>query len=185
MNFRTLASLPLAVFILALSAPAAHAQELKTVYAPELAGGEVFVEGIVHVRFVGNARTPVTPGPLVTAWQTFFGRKLRRVIVSERRFAGQPEDEWKAEHVYLVAKVAAVFPPIVKAITWNTAELQPKTATPAPAPAIAPPALLAPKQRVRFPRRFSALDRPMLQPFELPQPFTLFPHPRPQSPRAG
>ena len=51
-------SVAFAALAIAFLAPSASAQGLKIIVAPELAGGEVFVEGLLHLRFVGPASTP-------------------------------------------------------------------------------------------------------------------------------
>lgn len=163
--FPPFASVAFAALSLAILSPGASAQELKTVYAPELAGGVVFVEGIVHVRFVGDERPLLRPQTLTTAWRTYALNKARTVIVTEERMPGQREEQWKVEHLALVAKVAAAFPAITKPATWTASE-----------PA-ASSLILRPHPRARVLRRVSALDRPLLQPFELPQPFTILPAP--------
>lgn len=164
--FPPFVSVAFAALSLALLAPNASAQELKTVYDPALAGGVVFVEGILHVRFVGDERSPIRPQVLTTAWRTYALHKVRAVIVTEERMTGQPEDQWKVERLALVAKVAAAFPAITKPATWTTSE--PATSS----------LILRPHPRARVLRRVSALERPVLQPFELPQPFTILPAPR-------
>lgn len=179
-------SVAFAALAIAFLSPTASAQGLKVVYAPELAGGEVYVEGLLHLRFVGPERTPAQADTLSTTWKTYAARAIRRVIVTEIRFAAQPLDSWKAEHLALVVKVAGAFPMLSKPETVVTYV---DTAT--SAPAIAP--FIVPRQRMsRLPRRVATLsiergldpasgatqpagDAFPLPAFELPQPFTLIP----------
>jgi len=194
--FFTVAFAALAVAFLA---PSAHGQELKVVYSPELAGGEVFVEGVLHVRFVGAERTPANPSILSTTWKTYALRAVRRVIVSELRMPGQPADSWKVEHLALVAKVATAFPMLTAPRTVGTysaddALIDAQAGTPAIVP------LFVPRSRLpRLPRRIATLSiehgstaadstaaggaagdasrATALHVFELPQPYTLIPTP--------
>lgn len=184
-------SVAFAALAIAFLSPTAHAQELKVVFAPELAGGEVFVEGLLHLRFVGPERTPARPDTLATTWKTYAVRAVRRVIVTELRFPGQSAESWKAEHLALVAKLAAAFPMLTKPETVVTYA----DGAPAAAPELAPFSI--PRSRLpRLPRRFAALSiehgldslpggethpaapgRSPLPVFELPQPYTLIPMP--------
>lgn len=110
MNF--LRTLFAALFLTVLSATAS-AQELRLVYDPVLEGGEVYVQDVMHVRYVGDSRWDGRPQVLRTAWWTK-GPKgvLLKVEVLEVRLPGQKEEAWKAEHRRLVAKVASAFPPL-------------------------------------------------------------------------
>lgn len=100
------------VLLLALLAPLARAQDVKIVHDPALAGGEILVQGLLHVRFVGDWREAPAPEVLTTAWTTYAPTgKPRRVLVLEERAPGQGEASWRAEHRLLVSKVAATYPP--------------------------------------------------------------------------
>lgn len=183
-------SVAFAALAIAFLSPSASAQGLKVVYAPELAGGEVFVEGLLHLRFVGPERTPTHADTLATTWKTYAARAVRRVIVTELRFAGQPVESWKAEHLVLVAKIAAAFPMLTKPETVATYADAAHTA-----PELAPFAIPRPRLQ-RLPRRVAAISiehgldslpggethpaapgRFPLPVFELPQPYTLIPAP--------
>ena len=94
------------------SASAGPGDGPKVVHDQALAGGTVHVYGLFWIHYVGDERTSPRPQVLRTSWTTFAPTgKPRTVDVLEERLPGQAEESWKAEHRYLVAKVAASFPP--------------------------------------------------------------------------
>ncbi len=177
-------SVAFAALAIAFLAPSASAQGLKIIVAPELAGGEVFVEGLLHLRFVGPASTPAHADTLATTWKTYAGRAVRRVIVTQLRFAEHSAGSWRAEHLVLVARLASAFPMLTRPRTAATPAATPSNpGTHAGAelvPLAIPRARLQPHRRrvSALPLSDTSLGASHGAPWELPQPYTLIPLPK-------
>lgn len=95
-----------------LASLAGGAQQLRVVVHQGLAGGEVHVEGVAHVRYVPSPLRPTVPMPLATTWWTQHRRARRLVTVREWRHAGQDAASWQLEHARLVTAAQQFFPPV-------------------------------------------------------------------------
>lgn len=88
--------------------------EAKVVYDPRLEGGEILVQGALHVVYVGDHRESPSPEVLKTTWKTLDARgRAVQVVVMERRLPLQDASQWHAEHKRLVLKAQAHFPPVL------------------------------------------------------------------------